>query len=99
MRSLAGVYERAAQDNKAAVLSLMLPAPGGVIVDVGCGDGSDTIALRDHVGAGTVIGLELADHLVSAARERGVEIRQADLTKRLPGRSRTARSTPCTPTR
>lgn len=84
MRSLAGVYERAALDNKAAVLSLMLPAPGGVIVDVGCGDGSDAIALRDHVGADTVIGLELADHLVTAARERGVEIRQADLTKRWP---------------
>jgi SAM-dependent methyltransferase len=84
MPALAEVYARAAEENKAAVMSLMLPAPGGVLVDVGCADGSDAINLREHVGASAAIGLELADPYVAAARERGVDVRQADLTERWP---------------
>jgi SAM-dependent methyltransferase len=84
MPSLAEVYVRAAEENKSAVMSLMSPAPGGVLVDVGCGDAGDALTLGEHVGAGTVIGLELAETLVRLGRERGVDVRQADLTERWP---------------
>ena len=84
MLSMARIYTRAARDNKDAVASLMLPIPGGTLVDVGCADGADAIALRDQVGAGTTIGLELAEQFVGPARERGVDVRQIDLTERWP---------------
>ena len=84
MRPLAGVYVRAAEENKAAVLSLMLPAPGGVLVDAGCADGSDSVKLRDRIGATAVIGLELADQFLGPARDRGVDVRQVDLTEPWP---------------
>ena len=53
-------------------------------MDVGCADGSDAVKLRERVGAGSAIGLELADTYVAAARERGVDVRQADLAERWP---------------
>jgi SAM-dependent methyltransferase len=84
MSSLAEVYSRAAEENKAAVMSLMQPVAGGVLVDVGCWDGSDSVKLRDHAGASTVIGLDLADQFVAPARERGVDFRQVDLAERWP---------------
>jgi SAM-dependent methyltransferase len=84
VRSLAGIYVRGAEENKAAVLSLMLPARGGVFVDVGCADGSDSVKLRDQIGASTVIGLELADQFVGPARARGVDVRQVDLIEHWP---------------
>ena len=80
VRSLVGVYSRAAVENKHAVMSLMLPCPGGLLVDVGCADGADAINLRDHTGAGSVVGLELADQFVQAARARGVDVHQVDIT-------------------
>ena len=62
----------------------MLPAPGGVFIDVGCADGSDTVDLGAHIEAGQVIGLELADQFIGPARARGVDVRQVDLTERWP---------------
>lgn len=65
-------------------MSLMLPIHGGVLVDVGCADGSDSIKLRDRIGASTVVGLELADQFLGPARARGVDVRQVDLTELWP---------------
>lgn len=65
-------------------MSLMLPAPGGVLVDVGCADGSDTVKLRDHVGAARAIGLELAEQFLAPARKRGIEVHQVDLVEGWP---------------
>jgi SAM-dependent methyltransferase len=82
--ALARIYARAAEDNKAAVRQLMLPAPNAVFVDVGCADGADSVKLGELIRAGRVIGLELADQFVTAARERGVETHQINLTERWP---------------
>lgn len=84
MPSLNDLYARAAEENKRTILDLMLPIPGGTLVDVGCADGAESVRLRDRVGAEILIGLELADQFVQPARGRGVDLRQVDLTERWP---------------
>ena len=82
--SLADIYVRAAEENSRAILGLVRHAPGALLLDVGCGDGRDSIRLLSHIGAARVIGLELADHQVKAAFARGVDVRKVDLTQRWP---------------
>jgi len=78
------MYLRAGAENKRAIMRMMLPARGGVLVDVGCADGADTVALAQRIGASTVVGLELADQFIEPARARGVDVRQVDITQPWP---------------
>jgi SAM-dependent methyltransferase len=78
------VYQRADEENRRTIARLMLPARGGVLLDVGCAAGEDAIRLRDHVGAERAIGLELAEQFVEQARARGVDVRRADLSLQWP---------------
>ena len=59
-----------------AVLQLLNPQPGELILDVGCGDGVLTQRIVE-VGA-RVIGLDSSEEMVEAARERGIDAFVAD---------------------
>jgi SAM-dependent methyltransferase len=59
-----------------AVLQLLAPQPGELILDVGCGDGALTQRI---VAAGArVIGLDSSPEMVEAARARGIDAFVAD---------------------
>ena len=59
-----------------AVLQLLAPQPGELILDVGCGDG----ALTERIAAAgaRVIGLDSSTEMVEAARARGLDAFVAD---------------------
>jgi SAM-dependent methyltransferase len=59
-----------------AVLQLLAPQPGELILDVGCGDG----ALTERISAAgaNVIGLDSSPEMVEAARARGIDAFVAD---------------------
>jgi SAM-dependent methyltransferase len=59
-----------------AVLQLLAPQPGELILDVGCGDG----ALTERIAAAgaRVIGLDSSPEMVEAARARGIDAFVAD---------------------
>jgi SAM-dependent methyltransferase len=78
------IYFRASAENRRVIMSVMEPRPGGVLLDVGCADGADTMPLAGHVAAAHVIGLELAEKFIEPARARGVDVRRADITQRWP---------------
>jgi SAM-dependent methyltransferase len=59
-----------------AVLQLLDPKPGEMILDVGCGDGVLTARIAE-AGA-HVIGLDSSEEMVEAARARGVDAFVAD---------------------
>ena len=80
----ARIYTSAAEENRRAIMRMLEPRPGGVLLDVGCADGRDTVPLIPIVGASRTIGLELDDQFLETARSRGIELIQADITKPWP---------------
>ncbi len=59
-----------------AVLALLAPRPGELILDLGCGDGALTARIA-QAGA-NVIGLDASAGMVEAARARGIDAFVAD---------------------
>ncbi|HYI49777.1 MAG TPA: methyltransferase domain-containing protein [Allosphingosinicella sp.] len=59
-----------------AVLQMLAPRPGELILDVGCGDGALTQRIA-QAGA-NVIGLDSSPEMVEAARARGIDAFVAD---------------------
>jgi len=59
-----------------AVLDLLAPKPGELILDVGCGDG--TLTMRIAEAGARVIGLDSSPEMIEAARARGVDAFVAD---------------------
>jgi SAM-dependent methyltransferase len=62
-----------------AVLQMLAPRPGELILDVGCGDGALTMRIAE-AGA-RVIGLDSSPEMVEAARARGLDAFVADAEK------------------
>ena len=56
-----------------ALLQKVLPAPGIDAIDVGCGGGSQTIALAEKIGVGgSVLGVDISGPLLECASERTI---------------------------
>jgi SAM-dependent methyltransferase len=80
----ARIYASAAQENRRAIIRLLEPRRGGVLLDVGCAGGGDTLPLIGAVGAARTIGLELDDQFIDEARGRGIDVYQTDITRPWP---------------
>ena len=65
----------------AAVFELLNPQPGERILDVGCGEGSLTEKIA--AAGADVVGIDMSEEMVAAARARGLDARLID-AERLP---------------
>lgn len=66
------------------LLALLRPAPGGRVVDLGCGTGELTVELHRHVGAAQTIGIDSSDAMLQQAAPHagdGVEFRGGDIAE------------------
>jgi trans-aconitate 2-methyltransferase len=52
------------------LLSLVRPVPGGVVVDLGCGDGRLTAMVHEHCGAARTTGIDSSAAMLDDARAR-----------------------------
>jgi trans-aconitate 2-methyltransferase len=50
------------------LLELVVPAPGGEVIDLGCGTGELTARLHDHTRAGATIGVDSSEAMLAEAR-------------------------------
>jgi 2-polyprenyl-3-methyl-5-hydroxy-6-metoxy-1,4-benzoquinol methylase len=78
------VFRAAEAANRREILDTLLPRPGGILLDLGCGDGRFTMEVARQAGVERALGLELVDEIAEQARRNGVEVSQADLAERLP---------------
>jgi SAM-dependent methyltransferase len=78
------VFRAAEAANRRQILDTLLPRSGGVLLDLGCGDGRFTMEVARRAGVDRVLGVELVDHIAEQARRSGVTVEQADLAGRLP---------------
>lgn len=69
-------HARFVSDLGADILGWLAPEPGERILDLGCGDGALTAKI---VAAGAdVLGVDVSDDLLAAARQRGLKVQKAD---------------------
>jgi SAM-dependent methyltransferase len=78
------VFRAAEAANRREILDTLLARPGGVLLDLGCGDGRFTMQVARRAGVQRALGLELIDEIAERARRNGVDVSQADLAERLP---------------
>lgn len=67
-------------------LTIIVPKEffGRRIADLGCGDGVNTVRIRNIFLPEEIIGYERNSHLIESARMRGIAVRQRDLNKSIP---------------
>ena len=66
------------------ILHLFEPGNSARFLDIGCYDGSKTMALATHMHAQEVCGVDFLSERLEQARERGIEIKVADLNAQEP---------------
>jgi SAM-dependent methyltransferase len=81
------VFEATEDLNRAVILGLVDPRPGGTLLDLGCGDGTFSRKVRERVGAGRVVGIDIDIRTMRLARDEGIDIARADVDSALPIRS------------
>lgn len=77
---LQDIFHATAEENQRVVLDTMPPRPGCRMLDLGCGEGGWTMQVAARVQAGEVHGVEMVEPVADAARARGIDVLQADLS-------------------
>jgi len=67
---------RFVQEMAGAVFAMLAPKPGERILDLGCGDGALTAEIK--AAGADVLGVDLSDELLAAARMKGLTVQKAD---------------------
>lgn len=84
------VYARFAAQRTAPfddLLAMLTPAPGGTLVDLGCGTGALTAKAHVALGVAQTLGLDSSPSMLTTAAAPGVTFEQRDLATQLPARA------------
>lgn len=78
------MWHEAMENNINNILSLLEKDSNARVLDVGCGDGKDTLRYQKAVGTRMIYGMDGQQGRVVAARKRGIETEVADIEKKWP---------------
>jgi trans-aconitate 2-methyltransferase len=84
------VYARFAGQRSAPfddLLALLTPAPGGSLLDLGCGTGALTAKAHVALGVANTLGLDSSPAMLTTASAPGVTFEQRDIVRELPIRT------------
>lgn len=77
------IWEEAYAANKEAITDLIGKSPG-VVLDLGCGDGSFTEEIGRATGASELLGIEIASELAAEAQSKGIQVNTGNLNQTFP---------------
>lgn len=78
------LWHEAMDRNTANILALLEKNPFACVLDVGCGDGKETVLYKNVVCCSTIGGVDGQPGRVKAARNRGVDAIVANIEKKWP---------------
>lgn len=84
---LSRMNDRAVNLRKGMIFSLLEKAgPQAKMLDLGCDDGTWSLALKEKTGAGEIYGVDVVDQRIEEAENKGVKAVKADLNHNFPFR-------------
>jgi SAM-dependent methyltransferase len=78
------VFRATEEENRRAILAALEPRAGARLLDLGTNDGEFTVRVAERLGAASACGVELLEEHAAVARDRGIDVRRADLDEGLP---------------
>lgn len=78
------VFRATEEENRRAILTMLPAGTGGRLLDLGTYNGSFTTRVAARLGAEDTVGVELIEGHAAEARERGIDVIEADLDSGLP---------------
>jgi SAM-dependent methyltransferase len=78
------VFRATEEENRRTILAALEPRPGARLLDLGTHRGEFTMRVATRLGAASVCGVELIEEHAGIARDRGIDMRRADLDDGLP---------------
>lgn len=76
---LRNLWEKAMKDNENNIFFLLERRPECIVLDCGCADGKFTVEVAKKIETKRVFGIEIVEKLANEARERGINVKRADL--------------------
>jgi len=71
------------------IIKMLEPNPNASLLDIGCGDGSNTIKFAARTQTEDAHGIEIVDELAKIAVDKGIRIKKTDLNQKWPIESKT----------
>ncbi len=76
--------QSAADPSLPQLLAFLTPKPGGILLDIGCFNGSKSVLLCQAARCNEAVGIDFLPEKLVEARERGLQTLEADLNTELP---------------
>ena len=71
-------------ENRKVIFKFLEPDKSAKLLDMGCGDGTFTLELGNHIGTKELYGIEIANEFMGQVDKKGIKVYVADLNEPLP---------------
>jgi ubiquinone/menaquinone biosynthesis C-methylase UbiE len=78
------IWVEAQENNIKNIISLIKRKPNSQILDIGCGDGQQTVLYKNKIGSRKIVGADVIKEKLAVAKERGVTPVVANFEKKWP---------------
>lgn len=80
---LVKIYRLWENDRDKKILELLEFNPKARVLDLGCGNGTFTLKVKEKVGTDEIYGVDIWDEAIEEAKKKGINVYKADLNRKL----------------